>query len=349
MFARLAKWRLRQHQLGSFRRTLISRVWQPVELPGGLWARPRLAVDTEKLPAHLRELLAGLQGNYPDYAQIAQGWIGLSSSTNPDFGEILLLACQVLDKNGVSRAPPESGLSFAMSFNAGFYPGLILDAGGYVSLNVGLLLSLDQLNEWVLGASDLHFGAGELMPGVEPIYLDWIHDALPFILGLAPEMFASPDGTLHRAFQQAERQAFDRYARMGHQIARIQKLWIVLHEFAHWHLGHRNMTGMGSLRQEHEADRQALLWLLDGEENHALLNGMVPTETAIPMLFDVLRCAERLHAPESDTHPSYGDRWRHIAGLGEIRARWSDAAFDTELFDYLVHQMETRRGQPSIL
>lgn len=38
MLARFAKWRLRQHQLGSFRRTVVSRVWQPVELPGG---RPR--------------------------------------------------------------------------------------------------------------------------------------------------------------------------------------------------------------------------------------------------------------------------------------------------------------------
>ncbi|MBA5776519.1 hypothetical protein H2509_05205 [Stappia sp. F7233] len=342
MDARIAQRRLGRHQLSGFRREVIRRMWRAEVSPEGLWARPTFAFAADDLPDHLRELLVGLDADDPVHARIAQGWIGLSPATNPDYGDILQIVQGILAHCGVSQPLPASGLSFHTTFDAGFFRGPVFGLGSFISLSIGLLQSLDVLNEWVLGASDIHFGAMTHVAALEQAYLDATFHALPFMLGLTADIHGEGGEAAFRAVVMEETPGFDRYARMGHMIAKTQKVWIVLHEVAHWHLGHRRMSGMGSHRQEYEADRQALLWLLDCEAAEGVLENNVPSEVAIPTLFDLLRCAEGLHPFESDTHPTYADRWSRIAETAEVRARWGPIAFDPQIFTYLSREMEAR-------
>lgn len=161
--------------------------------------------------------------------------------------------------------------------------------GHVIRLQYGLVY-LDYLNEWLLEAVDPNLSKTELLrSGVDTI------------------AFGGP----LKGVQRYDSGAIGPFARMGYNLGLLQRTWILLHEYGHVMLDHRNgMKGKASFQQEFDADEFAIrAWCRHGEGS-----GAKPA-VFLSFLFSLLAAAERLIAEVSETHPPIKERKDKICGV----------------------------------
>jgi hypothetical protein len=251
----------------------------------GLWAcfAPHLNAAPVNMEATIRAL-ENLGVPRARAEKIVRGALPLSTRNNPDLQDMMQKCRKMLPEHAAELDEVPVGYAVIPYVNAGAHT---TPWGHVIRLQYGLAY-LDHLNEWLLEAYEPAVAKIELLrSGVDTI------------------AFGGP-------LQGVER--FDSgkigpFARMGYTLALLQRTWILLHEFGHVILGHRNgLTGKAALQQELAADEFATVaWCRHGQGE-----GAKPA-FFLSFLFSLLAATERLVPEVSNTHPAITERKEKIS------------------------------------